>query len=266
VNEDGSQPVVEYVTSSTTRESVVTTLAAESATTRALCSALDASESGVYAAVNDLREHGVLEVDDGERLRLTGVGIVVADAVERRQRLESTLRTDLDYWRTHDVRALPDPFRARLSELEGLDVFRVAETDPAGAIRLIHDSLRNAAEVAVVSPVHFPDLGQTLREVCEDRPGRLLVTEAVVDEVRRHDDGDVPIPENLTVRVASVSFALAVADGTTFLSLPRLDGSYDPSTELVADSDTAVRFGHDLFEWVWRDATPVGDVAPTRPL
>lgn len=267
MSENGESAVVGYVTSSQTREDIVRALSVESRPARALCATLDASESGVYAAVSDLRARGVVETDDdGERLRLTGLGLVVADAVERRERLESVLAADADYWRTHDVRALPSPFRARLDELDGAEVYRVTETDPTGVIRLIHDHLREADEVAVVTPVRFPDLGRTLREVCADRPGRLLITDAVVAEVRRHDDGDVPVPANLDVRVADVSFALAVADGTTFLSLPRLDGSYDPSTELVADADRAAAFGADLFEWLWRDATPIGDVAPTRPL
>lgn len=256
---------VEYVTSSRIRESVVAALASEARTTRELCAVLDASESGVYAATNDLRERDLIGTDDG-RVRLTGLGLVVADAVDRRRRVETLLSTDPDYWQTHDVRALPGAFRARLAELAGAEVFRVSETDPAGAVRLIHEQLLDADDVSVVSPVHFPGLGQTLREVCADRPGRLLVTDAVVEEIRRHDAGVVPVPGRLSVRVADVSFSLSIAGGTTFLSLPRLDGTYDPSTELVTDTPAAAAFGEDLFDHVWTDATPVEDVTPTRSL
>ena len=265
MSDSGAEGVVEYVTSSRTRESVVTALESGPKTTRELCAALDASESGVYAATNDLREAGLLEALD-DRFGLTGLGIVVVDAVERRRRLETLVATDLRYWQTHDVRALPDAFRARISELAGAEVFRVSETDPAGAVRLIHEHLREADSVAVVSPVHFPDLGRTLREVCVDRPGRLIVTDAVVEEIRRHEEDRVPVPENLAVRVADASFALAVAGETTFLSLPRLDGTYDPSTELVADTPGAEAFGSDLFDHVWADATPIDEVTATRPL
>ncbi|SFR36739.1 Predicted transcriptional regulator, contains HTH domain [Halogeometricum limi] len=233
-------------------------------TTRTLCTTLDASESGVYAATGGLRENGVVEATD-DRLRLTGLGHVVADFLERRRSVEALVETDRDYWRTHDVRALPSTFRARLTELADHDVFRVSDTDPAGAVRLIHDNLQAADSVAVVSPVHFPGLGETLRDVCADRPGRLLVTPDVVEEIHRYG-GDVVVPERLTIRVADASFALAVANETTFLSLPRLDGSYDPSSELVADGDDAVRFGTDLFEAVWRDATPIDDVTTTRSI
>lgn len=262
----GTDSIVEYVTSATTRESVVRELAAESRFTRTLCGALDASESGVYAAVNGLRENGVVSADDDGRLRLTGLGVVAADAVERRRRLERVLESDRDYWRHHDAGALPDPFRARLPELAGVDVFRTSEADPVGAVRLIREHLRDADRVTVVSPVHLPELGETLREVCADRPGRMVVTEEVVEEVRRHDGDRIPVPERLSVRVADVSFALAVADDATFVSLPRIDGGYDPRTELVAETSTATAFGDDLFEWVWEDATPLESVAPTRSL
>ncbi|ELZ27093.1 transcriptional regulator [Halogeometricum pallidum JCM 14848] len=254
---------VEYVTSSGTRESVVAALRSEARTARELCAALDASESGVYAATNDLRERNLIETVDG-RFRLTGLGLVVADAVERRRQLETLLAADPCYWQTHDVRALPDVFRARLGELADAEVFRASETDPGGAVRLIHEHLLDADAMSVVSPVHFPNLGRTLREVCADRPGRLLVTDAVVEEIRRHDAAVVPVPESLSIRVADVSFALAVVGEKTFLSLPRLDGTYDPSTELVADTAAAAAFGADLFDHVWADATPVEDVASTR--
>ncbi|MDS0298084.1 DUF1724 domain-containing protein [Halogeometricum sp. S1BR25-6] len=255
---------VEYVESSRTRESVVVALRLEARPVRELCAALDASESGVYAATNGLRDRDLVETADG-RVRLTGLGRVVADAVERRRRVETLLETDSGYWRTHDVRALPDAFRARLGELAGAEVFRASETDPGGAVRLVDDHLRDADAVSVVSPVHLPGLGRTLREVCADRPGGLLVTEAVVEEIRRRE-GAVPLPERLSVRVADASFALAAVDGRTLLSLPRLDGTYDPRTELVADTDAAAAFGEDLFNHVWAGATPVEDVASTRPI
>ncbi|ADQ68130.1 transcriptional regulator [Halogeometricum borinquense DSM 11551] len=262
----GDPSIIGYVTSSATRQAVVLALASEPKTTRELCTKLNASESGIYGATNNLRDNGVLEGTEDEHFRLTGLGIVVADAIKRRQQFESVLQSDPDYWRTHDVYALPDAFRARLAELDGGSVFRVSETDPSGAIRLIHENLRESERVAIAAPVYFPDLGKTLREVCDDRPGRLLVTDAVVTEIRRHADGRVPVPANLNIRVTDISFGLAVANGITFLSLPQLDGTYDPRTELIADSEAAAAFGDDLFEWFWRDATPIDDVASTRPI
>lgn len=186
---------VEYVASSGTRESIVAALRSEARTARELCAALDASESGVYAATNDLQERNLIETVGG-RFRLTGLGLVVADAVERRRQVETLLAADPCYWQTHDVRALPDAFRARLGELADAEVFRASETDPGGAVRLIHEHLLDADAMSVISPVHFPNLGRALHEARADRPGRLLVTDAVVEEIRRHDTGVVPIPEN----------------------------------------------------------------------
>lgn len=43
-----------------------------------------------------------------------------------------------------------------------------------------------------------------------------------------------------------------------------LDGTYDPSAELVAEGPAAAAFGEDLFDSVWRDATLFEDVATVR--
>ena len=47
---------------------------------------------------------------------------------------------------------------------------------------------------------------------------------------------------------------MAVSDDALLLSLPKLDGSYDPHTEVVAETDAAVDWGKRLFEWVWERA------------
>lgn len=257
---------VEFVTSSTTRESALCRLADSPATTQDLCTELDGSESGIYAATNELEENDLIR-RDGDEWSLTGIGLVVSELVRNRRRLDELLASDSDYWRTHDVTALPESFRCRLQSLLESDVIQVSDADPAGIVRLIRDQLVDSERVAVVAPVHFPNLGRALRTVCEEYPGRLIVTDAVIEEVRRHDDGVVPIPTNLSIRVLDVEFALAVTDETSFLSLPTIDGEYDARTEIVADDEESTEWALDLFEWAWRRATPIEDRSvPTRSL
>ncbi|MFB6092402.1 MAG: helix-turn-helix transcriptional regulator [Haloquadratum sp.] len=260
--------VVGFVTSSTTREAVVRELDGETLTTQALCDRIDASESGVYAATSALQSRGVIAIDaDTDReCRLTGVGAIVADAVGRRRALETLVQSAETYWQRHDPTALPGPFRSRLHALADAEVYRADETDPSGVLRRIRAGLEAAERVAVVTPVHLPELGETLRETCSDSDGRLIVTEAVIEHVRQHEGGVVPLPERLSVRVADVDYALAVAD-EIFLSLPLLDGGYDPQTELIGRDADVRRWGRNLFEWTWRRAEPLSERGvPTEPL
>lgn len=262
----GPAPFVEFVTSSTTRESVICQLVDSYATTQDLCAELEGSESGIYAATNELHEKGLIRRDDDE-WSLTGIGLVVSEVVSDRRRLDELLASNTDYWRTHDATALPNSFRGRLQSLREADVIRVSDADPAGIVRLIHEHLVDSERVAVVAPVHFPNLGKALRAVCQDHPGRLIVTDAVIEAVKTHDDGVVPVPENLSIRVMDVEFALAVTDETTFLSLPTLDGEYDAKTEIVADDEESTEWALDLFEWSWRRAMPIEDHSvPTRSI
>lgn len=262
----GPASFVEFVTSSATRESVLCRLAESPATRQQLCAELEGSESGVYAATNELDGRGLIR-REGDEWSLTGIGLVVSEVVSNRRRLDELLASNTDYWRTHDATALPESFRCRLQSLRESDVIQVSDADPAGILRLIHEQLVDSERVAVVAPVHFPNLGQTLRSVCDEYPCRLVVTNAVVEEVRRHDEGVVPVPKNLSIRVLDVDFALAVTDEMSFLSLPTLDGEYDARTEVVADDEESMEWSLDLFEWSWRRATPIEDHSvPTRSI
>jgi predicted transcriptional regulator len=258
--------LVDFVASSATRESVLLALGDAPATTRELCAEVRHSESGVYAATSDLERRELIR-REGDEWSLTGLGLVVVDVATHRRGVDDLLDADRDYWRTHDTTTLPKPYRYRLPALLGADVIRVSDADPAGVVRLIRERLVASKRVAVVAPVHFPDLGRTLREVCADNPGRLVVTDDVIEEIRRHDRGEVPVPANLSIRVADANFALAVTDETSFLSLPTFDGGYDPKSEIVATDDEATEWTRDLFEWTWRRATPIEECSvPTRPL
>lgn len=247
-----------FVLGSRARREVLARLADGDGTGREVVGACDASESAVYDALARLAERGyVAETDDGT-WALTGAGRIVADALERCERLDDVLGGDPEYWTTHDPTVLPERFRRSIDRLECCEVIRSPDTDPYRAARRVSRAIRQASEVAIVAPVYSERHAEALIEADADRR-RLVMTPQMVDRLLADQpagpDGDLG---DLSIRVQSAAVSVTVTNRELLLSLPESDGRFDATAELLAESDAAIAWGWDLFEHYWERGTPIG--------
>ena len=243
-----------FVAGSTARREVLSVLASDSATRGEVLDSAGSSKSSVYDALNELEEHGFIYQRDDDCWATTSAGQVFSDAIRRCERTETVIDADAAYWEGHDASGIPERFRAEFHALEGYEVVRSPDTDPYRASRLVADELATARRLSVVAPVYHDRYADSMnRSPQSDR--RLVVTPDVIQQLVE-DTPDNPEGANrVDSRVYASRFAMAVSDDTLLLSLPKLDGSYDPHTEVVAETDAAVDWGRRLFEWVWERAT-----------
>lgn len=252
-------PFVEFVLRSQARTEVLLAVAEGCNTTQSLLDHDLASTSAVYNALNELQEHELIHKSRAEQWRRTGTGAVVSNLIRQQQKAESVLAAAPDYWRTHDATVLPLKFRTRLSELAGGDVVRATETRPDKAICDVKQRLTKADSVDAIAPVYNERLtdaawnADTTRLVCNKDVLKALIEETPLED---HNGSGV-------MRVTDVSFAVTVTDDYLLLSLPDLDGNYDPQTEFVADSDAARQWGHDLLDHYWMMAEPADQYLAT---
>jgi predicted transcriptional regulator len=75
----GGRTHVEFVTGSSVRSDVLRAVVDGTRSTSSLLDEVDASESAVYGAVNELRDRGLL-TENGD-LAVTGVGEIVRDVL-----------------------------------------------------------------------------------------------------------------------------------------------------------------------------------------
>ncbi|WP_458188658.1 helix-turn-helix transcriptional regulator [Haladaptatus sp. NG-WS-4] len=247
--------LVEYVLRSGARTDVLSSIADGCTPTQELLECGLASESAVYNALSELEDCGLIYTQESKQWTATGTGSVIAALIERQQQTENVLQTDLDYWNDHDVTALPVPFRHRLAKLSGGTVVRATETQPSRAAREIENRLETADSASVVAPIFSERYSDAL--LTGSGASRLVLDSAVVTDLRSVETFEEETFDDIDIRVADVSFALAVMDGCLLLSLPTLDGSYDTRSEFVVESERACRWGTSLFEQVWSDAPPV---------
>jgi predicted transcriptional regulator len=247
--------VVRYVANSSVRTDVLLAVSDRALDTDGLIERVDASESAVYNALTAL-ERGELIVSADHGWTPTGSGRLVATALAD-QRALGTLLED-EYWQRHDVSPLPHRYRTTIGALAGCRVARTSDTDPYSLVRELSAIVESSETPDIVSPIYQPEYARSM----PDSPGaRLVLDRSVIEEVLRGpEDVEVRDFEETSVRVMDVALSLCITESDLILSLPKLDGSYDARASVVADHESAIEWGGELFEQFWRRATPIDDV------
>lgn len=248
----------EYVYGSKARREALLALAASSRSRRAVVESCAASESSVYDALNKLAERGLVHQRGDAEWTPTGAGRVVADAIQQCGAIDEVLGADDEYWQHHDVSVVPERFRRSIGSLRGYEIVRSPNTDPYRANRTVAEAITAADSVAIMTPIYHDRFASALAS-SDATEKRLLMTPAMIEGIAESDP-DPPRDgiEDVATRIGEFDLALTVTDDSILLSLPSMDGTYDPETELVARGETAVDWGRRLFDWYWREATDVG--------
>lgn len=255
MTDEMDRPVVRWVNESSVRSTVLSRVAAEQAATATLIEGIDASESAVYAALNDLERRALIaEREDG--WTATGRGQLVTDLIDQQRAIERLFADDPEYWRSHDVSVLPQRFRQRLGELAGNDVIRRTDTDPRRVIREVSNRIAAADYALILAPIYTDEYATAL----PDSPdSRLLLSERVVEEALEETvtDPEAEEPDETEIRIGQAPVGLTVVPGAVMVSFPTLEGSYDPGSEIVVETESAQQWARDLFEYYWERAMPV---------
>jgi predicted transcriptional regulator len=257
---------VEFVCSSAARRQVLATLASGPRPRQAVVTSSSASESSLYDAMNRLEERGFVYGRDDGTWAVTGTGRAVADLLGRVTTVESVVEDASSYLDGHDLGALPEAQRRELHRLDGCEVVDSPDTDPFRAARRVERAIADAERVSVLAPMYDDRFADAL--VGDDtRDRRLVLTPEILDSPPDVAEGDggtdrEALLDQVDVRIAESPFAMAVTDDGVYLSLPHLDGSYDPRTELVAESAGAAEWGEAVFQTYWDAGAPVEDLEP----
>jgi predicted transcriptional regulator len=251
----------EFVITSNVRTAIVQALDGRPTVTTELLADLDASESAVYDALASLRERGIArETDNG--WALTARGRIVADSVAVCQTTESFLATAPEYWETHRIDVIPDPFRRRLPELGDYEVYRDIPAEPNRSEQVAVSRMAAATAPDITTPFYSKNHQENVPDYPETR---MLVTREATDiSLQRYREGhreqldDMP---NVSVRLTECRFASVVGKDFLQFGLPTVESDEptlsDTSATLVSETESAVQWGQELFEYLWERSEPL---------
>lgn len=272
-----SQSPNEFVITSSVRTEIMLRVSESTTSTDALLSGIDASDSAVYDALSTLRDRGLItECSSG--WELTAHGHLVADSVSAWQSSEEFLATDPKFWKNHRIDVIPARFRRRLQEIGEYEIVRDTPQDPNRSEDVAISMIESADYCALTTPYYSRRHEAAIPTHPETR---LLVTREAIDvSLQRYTDGDREVLTEVdpaSIRLTECQFASVVTDETLKFELPTLSegpmnrhdgerttepsarGSVTDTTAIfVSETDTAVRFGRDLFEALWADSDPLG--------
>lgn len=253
----GTRPVITWVADSVVRIDVVEAIAGQTLGTGEILERVEASESAVYAALNDLERRGLVAESETGWIA-TGRGRLVADVLDQQRTVDGLFGNGDDYWQTHDVSVLPRRLRLRLDALEGYEIVRITETDPRRVVREVTELIDTAEWTRILAPIYRDEYATTMPD--NDESQLVLDTRVVEDALETTvKDPEAERPEATEIRLGSAPVGLTVTPEVVMVSFPTLDGSYDNRTELRIETDAAREWGHDLFEHYWEQSVPAPD-------
>ncbi|MHC1576309.1 MAG: helix-turn-helix transcriptional regulator [Methanosarcinaceae archaeon] len=215
---------------------------------------LNVTDTGMLPQIKILRDHGLIERDN-DQYKLTPIGKVVVNNIHPALRTLEAISNNQNYWKEHDIGAIPSPLLKRINELRDcqmvmLDLDRMFEphTELMEQIPESHFFMRttssfhleywkvyaqligrNIETTIVVAPPTF----ERLRKEFQDDLNKIVASKCV----------------HLFVCSQTIEItACVVTDGIMTLELFNNNGGYDHKI-LLSHDDSAIRWGKDLMKY-----------------
>ncbi|MCD6146849.1 MAG: winged helix-turn-helix domain-containing protein [Thermoplasmata archaeon] len=246
--------LLKLITSSGVRVKMMIGLIDGPKTSGQLRNEIGVSSSTVIHAARDLeREKLLAEMEDG--YHLTSVGRVISSKLYDMIRTMAVLEKSKDFWLTHDVGGIPKEFLDRIGELGDYEILTSNVKDIFKTLTVYMELAKKAKEFYGVSPVFVDAFVSLIKKLIKNEAKvQLVLTEDVIKElIHRDRKGFSEVLMNGDVSVwqinEDVGVAFTVTNSIFSLGLFGLDGTYDPSHDLVSREKGAINWGRELFKY-----------------
>jgi len=231
--------ILKFITSSGVRTKMMIGLLQEPQSSGQMRDAIGVSASTVIHAARDLEKEDLL--------------------IEK----ENSYHLTSNFWLTHNVMSIPQPFLERIGEIQEYDIVTSSVKDIFKTFGIYMDFATKAQEFWGVSPVFVEAFVSLIQKLLKrDANVRLVITEEVMTELINNDRAGLKETlsnPNLGLWVIDepVKVAFTVTESMLSLGLFGMDGVYDVSHDLVSKHQGAINWGRELFEYYRSQARPL---------
>lgn len=246
--------LIHLIYSSRLKIQIMLTLIGGNAPLSRLREVTGSTSQAVIPKIRTLESLSLIEPVDYE-YRLTPIGRIVAESIERYISLIGGIATQRAFLTTHDLSDVPRELLERVGDLIQAEIKVDETTDIFFVYRHYLDILKDARYIHGISSAVSPLLATFLAEkVAQGVPVELVVSQDVVFLLKQE-----PYVSNLRELTGSGNFilwvidrpmkiGLTVSDRYLSLGLNKLGtNQYDTSTDLFSNDPTAVAWGERLF-------------------
>jgi len=254
--------ILKFITSSGVRTKMMIGLLQEPQSSGQMRDAIGVSASTVIHAARDLEKEDLL-IEKENSYHLTSIGRIIADKLFDTIHTVGILNHHRDFWLTHNVMSIPQPFLERIGEIQEYDIVTSSVKDIFKTFGIYMDFATKAQEFWGVSPVFVEAFVSLIQKLLKrDANVRLVITEEVMTELINNDRAGLKETlsnPNLGLWVIDepVKVAFTVTESMLSLGLFGMDGVYDVSHDLVSKHQGAINWGRELFEYYRSQARPL---------
>lgn len=237
--------------------------------TKLLLKSLDTTREALLPQMKILKEHHLVSHYE-DTYELTTVGKILVDEMVLLLGTTNLFDNDIDYWGTRKLDFIPPHLLKRIKELNECQVINPAIQDlyalPQefyGTYDLSAENSRRAETFYGVTAFFYPNAAKVFTEMLHGQVEiNLIVTQDMADKVQGHDRADyAQIVKNelfhLFVYPQKIDFiSFGFNEHCLLMRLLNSSGNYD-YMYVLSSSQSALKWGKELFEYYLKDSVPV---------
>lgn len=206
----------------------------------------------ILPRLKEMEDANMIVKQDG-MYRLTSLGKV--SAIYYRPFLDTltSIEANEDFWRNHDLNAIPDTLLNRIQELKDCRVVRNEHEHIYDSHKSFMENVMSSTQFMGFASIFLPSFPRMFLELAQKNvPVSIIITPNVFFKVKNEHSPE--IDEFINYKHTSfhvydnAKIAFAVTDRFLSLSLFFKNGTFDPRTDLVGFDSSAIKWGEDLFK------------------
>jgi predicted transcriptional regulator len=223
---------------------------------------LNVTASGMLPQIKILEDEGLI-VKDGRQYLLTDLGRLVVAHLEPFEKTLSVLDQQKEFWREHDLGALPQEFFTRIGEIQNPRIVEAGLEESFEPHNQFLDIILHSDKVSGLSPIVHPVYPRFFLSLAEQgREVNLILTKNAYNKIKKEYyqmllAGLQYENASLSIYEQDVRFAYIVTNHHFSISLFLKNGIFDSTRDLVSHEPSALRFGEDLFSYFLGMSRPV---------
>ena len=246
--------LLSIVTTSEKRKNLLLLLRQGPKTLDEIRAVLTVTTTGMLPQIKILAEHGLVKKEGGS-YRLTAMGEVVADHLGGLVGTLAVFEQEGEFWRQHDLSALPPHLRRRIRELAGYRLISSSAEELYESHPEFREQILRSTSVRGFAPILHPIYPQFFLALAKKGVEiSLVLTESVYAKCERQygemlREGQGHPNASLFVTGEEFRFAFIVTDLYFSMAMFFKDGRFDTKVDLTSFEPASLQWGEDLFTY-----------------
>ncbi|VVB91161.1 Methanogenesis regulatory protein FilR1 [uncultured archaeon] len=248
------QDFLNIISSSDKRKKILLSLQDDPKTLGDFRRTLGFTSTGMLPQIRILKERNLVKQDDGQ-YTLTEIGQVVAGHLQLLVETLEVVEKHEEFWREHDVGAIPFPLLMRISELDDTRIIDNGIEELFEPHKEFIENILNSKKVMGISPIVHPNYPEFFLQLAErGTEVSLILTRKAFNKIEK-EYNDMLVRglsfKNGSLYISDEDIKLSCAITDVFLSISLFfkNGVFDSSKDLVSFDKPALLWGEELFNY-----------------